>query len=161
MVAEPVDIGKTDNPQGVWLRGITADDLPLLVNWKNSYRQNFFFQQELTMQDQEAWFSEYLDRAKDFMFIIMQSDEAVGCIGLRHIGDYWDVYNVISKPGYSGGASIIAALVKITVFAKEIQDLPITGKVLRSNHGMIHLLKSLSCKVISTAHDHVFFVYSP
>lgn len=108
MVASFLKIGTPKNPQGVWMRSISSDDLAALAIWKNTHRESFFFQQELTQSDQENWFQAYLKRPMDYMFIVMQHEYPVGCVGLRKYGgECWDIYNIIVEPWNIRGSCMV------------------------------------------------------
>jgi RimJ/RimL family protein N-acetyltransferase len=82
----------------VGIRLITEDDIELLREWKNANRNSFFYKQELSKIQQKTWFSAYLERENDYMFIASLDDGIkFGCLGCRYVDDKeWDIYNVIN-----------------------------------------------------------------
>lgn len=77
------------------LRGALFSDLESLRDWKNANRKYFFHQEVITGKDQAAWWTGYLARPNDFMFMVEHEQRPVGCLGYRTLDDSIDVYNVI------------------------------------------------------------------
>jgi perosamine synthetase len=73
----------------VRLRGIEANDLELLREWRNKkdIRQWFFHQEPITMEQQQEWYNRYLKDDSDRMFIIenVKTHEPIGSIAIYHI----------------------------------------------------------------------------
>ena len=71
------------------LRGIEANDLELLREWRNKkdIRQWFFHQEPITMEQQQEWYNRYLKDDSDRMFIIenVKTRESIGSIAIYHI----------------------------------------------------------------------------
>ena len=51
------------------LREITRDDLDLLRTQKNLNKKSFFYQDDITPEDQISWYEKYLERPEDWMML--------------------------------------------------------------------------------------------
>jgi len=116
------------------LTTISRHNLEDLRVWKNTNRHWFFHDKLISPAQQLAWFSCYLDRPKDYMFMVVHRDTEIGCMAIRRDGEVLDIYNVIlghtemSCKGFMGkGMSLMIA------FARKTFSLPITLNVLISN----------------------------
>ena len=122
---------------GPRLRAIGAGDLEDLRTWKNRDRQYFFFREIISPEQQARWFAGYLDRPDDYMFVAeapRQPDEPpFGCMGLRLVGEYVDVYNVIRGRRLEGeGVRMADAFALMCSFALSFER-AITLMVLKDN----------------------------
>lgn len=84
-----------ESEQEIWIRSIKEEDNCLLREWKNKNRRSFFFQEIISWQQQINWYSNYLDRADDFMFVAMDRGTPFGCLGFRVQDENIDLYNII------------------------------------------------------------------
>lgn len=80
---------------GLVLRAITAADQDNLRRWKNANADAFFHRAVITPEQQQKWFATYTADPGNFMLIIEQDDQPVGCLGFRLAGGSADIYNVI------------------------------------------------------------------
>jgi len=103
----------------VGLRAVEAEDLILLRDWRNiaSLRRNFREFRELSMMNQETWYSKISNSPNDFMFVIERLDDQqlLGACGLLYVNwiirsadysfyiGYKDAY--IDEEGYAEEAS--------------------------------------------------------
>ena len=109
-------------------------DAELLRQWKNANREAFFYQEVISVSGQNAWLHGYLDRDDDYMFLVVQAEVPVGCMGFRRIKDALDVYNVILGRSEFGGRGVMGkALGGMIAHAWECYRLPVTVRVLTSN----------------------------
>lgn len=74
----------------LFLRALEKDDLPLLKNWRNNenYRKFFREYRELSMENQSAWFDNYVIKDhKTLMFGIVEKEtnHLIGVTGLCYI----------------------------------------------------------------------------
>jgi len=73
----------------VGLRAVEKEDLVLLRDWRNipQFRKHFREHKELSMANQEAWYSRTANNPNDFMFIIERLEDQVplGACGLLYI----------------------------------------------------------------------------
>lgn len=116
------------------LCGVVANDLEFLRVLKNKHKEFFFHKDEITVDQQSKWFESYQSRDWDFMFIVLQGNERIGCMGIRLLSGIWDVYNVIlSNQKYKGSGLMGRAFQAMLSFAKEKNYLPIELSVLKSN----------------------------
>ncbi|MEK7858379.1 MAG: hypothetical protein AAB320_04475 [Elusimicrobiota bacterium] len=83
----------------ITLRAIGPDDLEELRSWKNANKEAFFFKGDITPEMQETWFSGYLERPRDFMFMVMHGHSKAGSLGFRMEGTAADCYNIMGAPG--------------------------------------------------------------
>jgi ribosomal protein S18 acetylase RimI-like enzyme len=118
----------------VILRAATDHDLSNLRCWKNAQREFFFHRDEITAEQQQAWFSAYQTRLEDYMFIVTVNEQPVGCMGIRYSKDGWDVYNVIlGETTYGKRGFLGKAFQAMLLFALQQRPCPITLKVLKHN----------------------------
>lgn len=126
-------VTSTNHPE-VGLRTITASDQENLRNWKNAHRNSFFFKELITPVSQQNWFTDYLTRDQDYMFLITANGEEIGCMGFRLRNTTWDIYNVIrgthavSRSGHMG-----QALHMMCSYAISLQPLRVAAEVINTN----------------------------
>jgi ribosomal protein S18 acetylase RimI-like enzyme len=120
------------------LRLVAEGDAELMRLWKNENKQFFFHKQEITVEQQKAWFHAYLSRPDDHNYAVEErvgsTYETVGLLACRLLEDTVDVYNVMrgrrtEPPAVSMGEAL-------HVFCAEIArhySVPITCKVLKNN----------------------------
>lgn len=83
------------------LRSINKNDIENLRNWKNANKQSFFLNEDITPEQQQKWFGNFLQREHDHMFIVEQLAggewQAIGCMGFRKLDEEGcvDAYNII------------------------------------------------------------------
>lgn len=83
------------------LRNINEGDLEELRIWKNLNKSSFFYQKEISADEQKKWFEGYINRENDYIYIIEECVDdiykhKIGCIGFRvQEGNVIDIYNVI------------------------------------------------------------------
>ena len=92
---------------GVVVRSATVDDIELLREWKNQFRNSFFFKEIITPAMQSEWFAAYRRREDDYMGVVVANGERVGCIGYRCKDGVIDVYNVILAGADNRGQGIM------------------------------------------------------
>ena len=120
--------------QNVYLRSANNTDIEYLRLLKNNHTEYFFHKQEITSNQQEAWFSAYQKRLNDFMFILMLDNNRIGCMGIRLLDNNWDVYNVIlGDRDYKGTGLMGRSLQAMLGFARSVRDIPIGLSVLKNN----------------------------
>lgn len=120
------------------LQSIRGEDKELLRQWKNLNRERFFHREMITEEQQAAWFAGYQDRADDWMFLVIDHGEAVGCLGFRLRSDDIDVYNVIrGRRGSSAGAMHRALGVVIGEAVGRYPGLPVRVRVMADNPAII------------------------
>jgi len=71
------------------LRPLRLQDLPVTLAWRNrpEMRKCFRTTAVIHLDDHKDWFSKYIDRPDDYMFIIEADQKPVGQIGLYNITD--------------------------------------------------------------------------
>jgi Acetyltransferase (GNAT) domain len=134
MTSATIELGRTDDAARPWLRLAGADDQELLRSWRNSHTSRFYNQEAVTPEGQRRWFEAYLERPDDYLFMVMEGDHPVGCIGLRFLDGAWDLYNVIrgvSTKGSQGFMSLSLGLV--LGFARRTRQVPVRVEVLPDN----------------------------
>lgn len=71
------------------LRMLTSADLPLTLAWRNhpDSRRWFHSTATITPEAHTAWYTRYLDRADDYVFVIEVADQPVAQVALYDIAD--------------------------------------------------------------------------
>ena len=79
------------------LREITRDDLDLLRTQKNLNKKSFFYQNDITPEEQISWYKKYSERTEDWMMLSYQEPDIVwGIMGCRKLDEQtMDFYNII------------------------------------------------------------------
>jgi RimJ/RimL family protein N-acetyltransferase len=117
-----------------WLRPIGPGDQETLRSWRNANTSRFYNQNPVSADRQQAWYENHLGRPDDHMFLVMDRNQAIGCIGIRFCDDSWHLYNVIRgvttlhRMGYMS-----RALVQVMDFARKTRDAPVRAEVLADN----------------------------
>ena len=116
------------------LRSANENDLENLRQWKNEQREFFFHKEMISPEQQREWFNGFQTRSHDFMFIVEANGKAIGCMGIRLLGEVWDIYNVIlSLPEYGRRGIMGKAFQAMLTYAKSVKNCPITLMVLKTN----------------------------
>lgn len=133
------------NTSAVSLRLASIHDLDLLREWKNSNRDSFFSDSLITPSQQKEWFSSYLDRGFDYMFIAVLNDNLrFGCLGARFFHGYeWDIYNVINGLNTTQRRGYMSSALRLLIdFCSCRTHSRVSLKVLRSNPAQYWYLKN-------------------
>ncbi|MDC1301763.1 GNAT family N-acetyltransferase [bacterium] len=141
------------------LREAVEDDQETLRTWKNAHSQRFFYREKISPAQQRQWFTNYLTRAEDHLFMVLVETLPIGCIGIRLLDDHWNIYNVIrgvNKPRSRGCMG--AALHQVVEFALQRKTVPVRLKVLANNPAHDWYKENLF-SVIETGQDHVIMQY--
>lgn len=144
------------------LHSINSGDLENLREWKNAHRDAFFYKEIITAERQLTWYQGYLERADDYMFVIKQIGQPVGCIGFRYLNESIDIYNVmIGVPEMAGKGYMGAALRVMTAEAsRRYPGTPLTLMVLKDNPALNWYKKNGF--IVTEEHDAYFnLLYSP
>jgi RimJ/RimL family protein N-acetyltransferase len=101
--------------KGIDLRLIKEDDIELLRNWRNVYSHDFFTNDQITKQQQRAWYIRYSDNSgKDWIFIIQLKDSTpVGTIALYNLDNadrIATIGRILLLEGYRGQGLMTEAL---------------------------------------------------
>ena len=120
-----------------FIRPVNKKDLECLRIWKNKYKKYFFFQKNISLEDQLEWYENYLKRENDYMFAVMGPDSTmIGCMGIRlnEADQSWDIYNVIGGSASHRGLGLMsAALREMINFALDKQNIIVQLVVVRGN----------------------------
>jgi ribosomal protein S18 acetylase RimI-like enzyme len=117
-----------------WLRLAGAEEQEALREWKNGHRDAFFHTAVITPEGQRQWFQGYRARPEDFLFLVMERDRPVGCMGVRLLDAEWDVYNVIRGASTASSRGFMGLGLRMLVaFARDRRDLPVQAVVLANN----------------------------
>jgi hypothetical protein len=134
MTRATIALGRTDDAKSPWLRLSGIDDQELLRSWRNANTSRFYHQEIVSPEGQRQWFEAYLARPDDYLFMVMEGDHAVGCIGLRLLSGIWDVYNVIRGVPTRGSKGFMSlALGLVLGFAWQTRQVPVWVEVLPNN----------------------------
>ena len=144
-----------DDDDTVTLRSADWKDQESLRTWKNANRQYFFFKELIDADAQRRWFEGHLNRPDDHMFVVLASDKAVGCLGVRVLDDALDIYNVIGDERFNGKGYMSRGIRMMTKFARErYPHLPLRLKVLKNNPA-IQWYQRNGFTTISDGDDHI------
>lgn len=125
------------------IRSANIEDLANLRKWKNAHREYFFFKGEISEDKQAEWFIAYKNRPEDYMFIVLVNQIPIGCMGIRLVGEVWDVYNVIlGLEEYGGKGYMSCAFHEMLNFANGCLQIPITLQVLKNNPAIMWYRKN-------------------
>jgi ribosomal protein S18 acetylase RimI-like enzyme len=136
----PTVLTWSDRPR-VRLRLADWPDAESMRVWKNANKQFFFHKEDISPEQQRAWFAQYLLRKDDHNYIAEEQNgdafEAVGVLACRTLDGALDVYNVMR--GHRTAAQLLnmgEALGLLCEEARRSYGLPITCKVLADNPAM-------------------------
>jgi RimJ/RimL family protein N-acetyltransferase len=117
------------------MRPITLDDIEYLRVWKNLNKEYFFFKEEITKEDQLNWYNRFILFPDNYMFIIENENEKIGCIGVRLFQGFADVYNVILGNNIYKGKHVMTNAIEaiIALCSLIYKDIPICVRVLNNN----------------------------
>lgn len=119
------------------IRPVNKNDLEYLRIWKNKYKKYFFFQKNISPEEQLKWYEGYLQRENDYMFAVMAPENSiVGCMGIRlNMADqYWDIYNVMRGSVPPQGLGLMSkGLREMINFALHKQNILIQLVVVKGN----------------------------
>jgi len=126
------------------LRTCDKNDLIDLMNWKNKNRKSFFFKEFIDLEMQKKWYLNYLERPNDFMFIIEDEYEKIGCMGFRKLELMIDIYNIILGTEKYQGSGIMSKSLKImfSFISNKYPNTDITAKVLNDNPALKWYIKN-------------------
>jgi hypothetical protein len=134
VTAESIRLGDMNAPAQPWLRTADWPDQDHLRTWRNAHTQRFFYQSPITSAGQRQWFEEYRNRPDDFLFMVMQAEQAIGCIGIRLRSGVWDLYTVIRGIRSSSSAGFMAAGLRLVVdFARDVRPVAVRADVISDN----------------------------
>lgn len=138
------------------LRSIIENDIEILRAWKNNHKQFFFYKNEITVEEQKAWFQALEKRPNDHMMIIQDDEKQIGCIGIRFLDGMADIYNVIlGDKTYKGKHVMTNALYAVVSFSNLIYpNIPIIVKVLCDNPA-INWYQKIGFQITETCEDYV------
>lgn len=122
----------------IYLRIINETDISLLRTWKNNNKEYFFLKEDITSEQQEKWFQDYLSRNHDYMFVILYNGYYAGCIGFRLLlaEKCVDLYNLIIVPELQKKGIMSSSLKLIIKEIKKKYIVPIKTKVLKINSAL-------------------------
>ena len=132
-----------DEQVGLSLRSIGRKDMEDLRQWKNAHRDFFFYKEIVDEAHQHLWFSDYLRRSHDFMFLVEIGGVGIGCMGVRWLDSHWDIYNVILGRSEFGHQGFMGKALKVMLlYARSLKDEPISLRVLKRNPAIQWYLKN-------------------
>ena len=144
------------------LRSIGKADIENLRNWKNQNKNSFFLKREITQEQQEKWYGNFVNREQDHMFIVEQqvgSDwKEIGCMGFRKLEEEGciDGYNIIRarKIEPSSFTMSDAFRTMLAYAASLYADWPLRVKVL-SNNPAVEWYKKNHFTTITSENEYV------
>ena len=120
--------------RNISVRKIVPEDQETLRTWRHAHSQRFFDREKISPAQQRQRFTHYLTRDEDHLFMVLVKALPTGCIGIRLLDDYWDLYNVIRGVHrlHSRGC-MGTALHHVIEFALQRKAIPVQLKVLANN----------------------------
>ena len=113
----------------------------------------------ISQEDQTKWYKLFKSRKNDYMFVIINNNSLVGCMGIRLINDEWDVYNVIlGNLKYSKKGIMSIAFFKMIEFALSLKKTKISLKVLKNNPAIIWYKKQ-NFEIINSNENFYTMIY--
>ncbi len=98
----------------------TDDDQERLRKWKNTHRRSFFYQELIEPKQQVKWFRGYRDRADDYMFIVEEDGNPIGCMAFRAEDEKTiDLYNIIRGEEGQHRVTMQSAMYVMLAYIKE------------------------------------------
>jgi hypothetical protein len=143
--------------QALVLRSAGQADLEHLRKWKNEQKQFFFYQEEITPNQQVQWYEGYKKRPNDIILMTEYEQQIFGCMGIRWQENHWDIYNVILGRQEFGGRGLMGlAFSAMLNFAVAHKATPINLQVLKKNPAVKWYQKQ-GFEIIET-HDSFFLM---
>jgi len=117
------------------LRSVEQNDAEILRLWKNTHKEFFFYKQEIQKVEQQEWINSLANRQNDHLFIVMDKNNPVGCIGTRLYQEFVDIYNVILGDKNYKGVHVMTNAVWATIAFSNLvfNNKPVRVRVLRNN----------------------------
>lgn len=78
-----------------YLKEISIEDIESIRLWKNKHKNSFFYNKDISKNEQEVWFNTIYSNNEDVMFIVVLDGKKIGCMGYRFKDDYIDVFNIM------------------------------------------------------------------
>lgn len=138
-----------------------------LRTWKNANKQFFFHKQDITPEQQAAWFAKHQKDKFNYMFMVQEKTEDtdfknIGCMGFR----FWDesvldVYNIMRGPGEehripNSPYSMALAFNAMNNFIVNTYKLPVQCQVLTTNPTR-NWYEKLAFEFVEEREDHVLY----
>ncbi len=145
--------------RNISVRKVVQDDQETLRTWRNAHSQRFFYCEKISPAQQRQWFTRYLTRDEDHLFMVLVKALPTGCVGIRLLDDHWDLYNVIrGVHSLHSRGCMGTALHHVIEFALQRKAMPIRLKVLANNPACAWY-KDNRFAVIKTEKDHIIMQY--
>jgi hypothetical protein len=143
VTAKSIRLGSPEDLSRPWLQAARFGDRDALRAWRNAHARSFFYQEPISVGDQQRWYEAYRSRPDDFLFMVMEGEQAVGCIGIRLRDEEWDVYNVIRGVRSPGSAGFMSqALAAVIAFARSNRPVPVRADVVAANPALSWYLRN-------------------
>lgn len=147
--------------EDIRLKSITTVNLEALRKWKNENKTSYFYQLDISQEQQEKWFEGFCLRDNDFMFVVEEKNGSgyrdIGSVGFRIYDDCVDIYNIMrGEKSLNRNARIGDAVILMCSYINSISDKKITCKVL-SNNPAVEWYKSIGFE-IRDEHENYFNV---
>jgi ribosomal protein S18 acetylase RimI-like enzyme len=116
------------------LRAAREHNLENLRQWKNQNKQFFFHQEDITPEQQKSWWEAFMERPLDLVFMTVFEGNEIGCMGIRWLDGYWDIYNVIlGNSLYRKHGLMGRAFDSLLNYALSVRQAPVQLQVLKHN----------------------------
>ncbi len=144
--------------KGIDISIVGTADLENLRAWKNSQKEFFFHQQDISVDQQFNWYKCFLERPLDFLFVTRFKGIPFGCLGVRWLENHWDVYNVILGDTSFGKKGLMSdSFQAILSYIFTVNQSPVKLKVLKMNpavrwyerHGFRIIEERVDCYIMA------------
>jgi hypothetical protein len=143
MAANRITLGKVGEPTRPWLHLAEYAHQEALREWRNAHSHRFHHQMPITVEGQRQWFEAYLSRPDDYLFMVMEGMDPIGCLGIRFIEGAWDVYNVLRGRSSTSSVGFMSqALAMMIEFALRLRAVPVKVEVLADNPALSWYLRN-------------------
>jgi ribosomal protein S18 acetylase RimI-like enzyme len=143
------------------LRSAKQSDMDYLRKWKNEQKQFFFYQEEITSNQQGEWYESFKQRPNDLMLMTEYNQQIFGCMGIRWKENRWDVYNVILGLQEFGGRGLMGlAFTSLLDLVNSLKSAPISLQVLRHNPALKWYQKQ-GFEITETHESFFFMTFQP
>lgn len=145
--------------EGVRLRPIGLGDLEFLRESKNRNKESFFHREEISPDQQAAWFAEFMTRPDDHMFVVQVDGVPVGCMGYRLGTDDLDFYNIIRSSDTAPGVMHKALRSLIDVALERYPAREVQARVLVRNPA-IGWYQRCGFRIVQATEDYVLMQWT-
>ncbi len=152
----------TNKEQDIYLRPMTIEDSRYIVEWRNrpEIKKYFIYQGEFTIQGQQEWIKNYIEKGlvKQFMIVKSENNDVIGSVYLRDI-DYKfkkAEFGIFFGKEYGKGYGTKAAKIMIKYAFEELKLHRIYLRVFADNARALASYNKVGFKREGILHDDVY-----